>query len=268
MEIRQPADTRSRNALILALKRALENTFDESDWKELGYTTNTHEWISTHPRLLRSLRWGDPDYGGHVLDAIERILDTDPANLQVLANISMVHNWIRENEPTVYAEFFGEGSPVVVMIEDTEKAAEGFDIERYIKRIKDSLPHDPALAIGSTKELLESVLKTILGIHGANLSNEDMPKLLKRAQAALGLEPKDVDPSMLGSEPLRRLLSSLAQIVIAVTELRNLYGTGHGKSNAPGLDSASTNLVVGGGITAASYMMERYRILKEQKSGF
>lgn len=268
MEIREPTDTRSRNAFILALKRALESIFDKSDWKELGYTTNTHEWISNHPRLLRSLRWEDPDYGGHVLDAIEHILKADPVNLQKIANISKVHNWIRENEPTVYAEFYGVGYPVAEMIEDTEKAAEGFDIEKYIKRIKDSLPHDPSLAIGSTKELLESVLKTILGIHGANLSNEDMPKLLKRAQAALGIEPKDVDPSMLGSEALRRLLSSLGQIVIAITELRNLYGTGHGKSNAPGLDSASTNLVVGSGIAIASYMMERYRIHKEQKSGF
>ncbi len=209
MVIREPADARRRNKLILVLKDAIENSFSESDWKELGYKTNTNEWISRHPRLLRSLNWGDPDYGGHVLDALERILETDPANLEVLADTPCIQNWIRNNEPSVYAEFFGDLAPIASTIEDSIKVAEGFDVEAYIKRIKDALPNDSALAIGSTKELIESVLKTILGIHGANLSDEDIPKLLKRAQAALGIDPKDVDASIPGSESLRRLLVPL-----------------------------------------------------------
>ncbi|MGI0016888.1 MAG: abortive infection family protein, partial [Nitrososphaera sp.] len=179
-----------------------------------------------------------------------------------------IQNWIRNNEPSVYAEFFGDLAPIASTIEDRIKVAEGFDVAAYITRIKDALPKDPALAIGSTKELIESVLKTILSIHGANLSDEDIPKSLKRAQAALGIDPKDVDASIPGSESLRRLLGSLAQIVISVNELRNLYGTGHGRSNAAGLDLASTNLVVSAGINVASYMMERYRTLREQGSQF
>lgn len=262
MNIHEPSDSRSRNKLILALKNAIEQTFDESDWKELGYNTDTHEWIANHPRLLRSLSWGDPDYAGHVLDAIERIIETDPSNLQVLAGLSKINEWIKENELAVYSEFFSENI-ATMQVEDIESASDGFDVDAYIKRIKGALPHDPELAIGSTKELLESVLKTILGIHGSELTNDDMPKLLKRAQAALGTDPKDIDVSVPGGESIRRLVSSLAQIVIAVTELRNLYGTGHGKSRAPGLDVAATNLVVSSGITAASYLMERYRNLKE-----
>jgi len=264
MTIKEPKDSRSRNALILALKKAIEETFDESDWKELGYKTDTHEWITDHHRLLRSLRWGDPDYAGHVFDAIEHILDTDPSNLQILAEVSKIKEWICMNEQAIYSEFFSDGM-TIDRIDDVERASDGFDIASYIVRIKGALPHDPELAIGSTKELLESVLKTIIGIHGSELTNDDMPKLLKRTQAALGTDPKDADISIPGGESIRRLVSSLAQIVIAVTELRNLYGTGHGKSRAPGLDEASTNLVVSSGITVASYLMERYRTLKDKR---
>jgi hypothetical protein len=53
-----PPDTRRRNALILALKGAMEASLDGSDWKELGYATDTADWITSHPRLLRSLQWG------------------------------------------------------------------------------------------------------------------------------------------------------------------------------------------------------------------
>jgi len=80
-----------------------------------------------------------------------------------------------------------------------------------------------ARLLGSTKELLGTVFKTVLGMHGARIGNEEMPKLLKRTQAALGLDPADVDGSIPGAESLRKLLGSMAQIVVAVTELRNLY---------------------------------------------
>ncbi len=153
--------------------------------------------------------------------------------------------------------------PAVQTVADVERLADGFDIEEYIQRVRNSLNEDPALAVGSTKELIESVLKTILGLHGAKIGNEDMPKLLKRAQVALGIDPKDVEPAALGAESLRRLLGSMAQIVVSVTELRNLYGTGHGKSIAPGLDLASARLVVGAGTSVAAYLMQRYLSIKK-----
>lgn len=262
--MKPPTDPRRRNALILALMRAIKATFDTSDWKELGYATNTIDYISSHPRLLRSLAWGDDDYVGHVLDAIEVILEHDPANLQILLGFRGLEDWIKENEPSIHAEVYGVTIPAVQTIADVERLADGFDIEEYIQRIRNSLDADPALAVGSTKDLIESVLKTILGLHGANIGDEDMPKLLKRAQVALGIDPKDIEPAAPGAESLRKLLGSMAQIVISVTELRNLYGTGHGKSMAPGLDPASARLVVGVGTSVAAYLMQRYSSMKKR----
>ena len=253
-------DQRRRNSLILAIKHAIEAKLSESDWKELGYLTNTDDYISNHPRLIRSLKWVDDDYGGYVLDAIEIILNRDPANLQILLSFQEIEEWIKEHEPEVYAEFYPGSMPAVDSVTDAERVAPEFDIDDHIRRIRESLATDPSLAIGSTKELIESVLKTILGLHGA-IKTEDMPKLLKQAQAALGIDPRDVDESELGGEPVHRLLGSIGQIVISVTELRNLYGTGHGKSMAPGLDPGSARLVVGAGTAVAAYLMERYKTI-------
>ena len=49
-------------------------TFDDGKWRELGYLTDTIEAIEGHPRLLRSLHWGDEDYEGNVLKVLPTIL--------------------------------------------------------------------------------------------------------------------------------------------------------------------------------------------------
>ncbi len=59
-----------RRQRILALAKAIQATFASSEWVETGYLTSTDEYIDNHPRLLRSLFWGDEDYKGHVIDAV------------------------------------------------------------------------------------------------------------------------------------------------------------------------------------------------------
>ena len=112
MSRRLPADRKKRDLAILAIQKAIEATFNESDWKELGYLTGTYEWIENHGRLLRSLSWGDSDYGGHVLDAVEHILEQDPANLDVLIEHSKIHAWLSEHRPGALADIGEPGAPV------------------------------------------------------------------------------------------------------------------------------------------------------------
>ena len=264
MAIRPPADRRKYNHLIVALKKAMEATLDETTWKELGYATDTEQWISSHPRLLRSLNWQDSDYGSCVFAAIEHIVERDPANMEIILDFPGIKAWLEENEPSIFIEYCGGDVPAVDSLTDAQESAIGFDVDDYIRRIRDSLSDDPALAIGSTKELIETVFKTVLGMHGAKIGNDEMPKLLKRTQAALGLDPADIDGSIPGAESFRKLLGSMAQIVVAVTELRNLYGTGHGKSSAPGLDPSISKLVVAAGTSLAAYLMSRYRELQSK----
>lgn len=59
--------------LIIALQRAVIETFSKSDWNEIGHLTGQHPYITGHKRLLRSLDWGDPDYGDCVFEVINRL---------------------------------------------------------------------------------------------------------------------------------------------------------------------------------------------------
>jgi hypothetical protein len=132
--------------------------------------------------------------------------------------------------------------------------------QEYIDRIKNSIEQDPSLAIGSTKELVESTLRTILSEMALPCDkNEDIPVLLKRVQKALSLVPDDVDESKKGSDIIKTLLNNLGQVVVKIAELRNFYGTGHGKEKMKkGLNQRHARLVVGAGITLSTFLLETF----------
>lgn len=97
-----------RRKKILVFANAIEKTFNDSDWVELGYLTGTDKWINKHPRLLRSLAWGDDDYKGCVLDAVSRVLDSDSANVERLIAFPAISTWLQSNDPGFYQELIGE----------------------------------------------------------------------------------------------------------------------------------------------------------------
>ena len=115
-----------RRQKILVLARAAEATFSTSEWVEVGYLTAADQWVDRHPRLLRSLSWGDPDYKGHVFDAIAHILDTDDANLKRLVEYEPIATWLKTHEPGQYqallAEVQGLSVPEVVPTGASEAA--------------------------------------------------------------------------------------------------------------------------------------------------
>lgn len=62
---------------ILALRERVVADFNAGDWEEVGLLTGYSDLISRHPRLLRSLSWGDEDYAGNALTIIKRIAEID-----------------------------------------------------------------------------------------------------------------------------------------------------------------------------------------------
>jgi hypothetical protein len=62
---------------ILALREAVVANFDSNDWDEVGLLTGFSDPIRSHPRLLRSLSFGDEDYAGCVLSMIRKIAESD-----------------------------------------------------------------------------------------------------------------------------------------------------------------------------------------------
>ncbi len=126
--------------------------------------------------------------------------------------------------------------------------------------MESAVENDPGLAIGTAKELVETVCKTILEERGKALeSNLDLPKLVKQTAAELKLTPSDIPDEVKASESIKRLLKNLADITYGIAELRNSYGTGHGKSaKSRGLSSRHAKLAVGAASTLAIFLVETH----------
>ncbi len=140
------------------------------------------------------------------------------------------------------------------------------EMQRQIERMKNATESDPSLAIGTAKELIETTCKTILEERKITLNgDQDLNQLVKATRKALDLLPDSIPDSAKGSDILRRLIGSLGTISGGITELRNLYGTGHGKSGkSKGLTPRHARLAVGAASTLATFLFETHneRIIK------
>ena len=105
----------------------------------------------------------------------------------------------------------------------------------HISRIDAAIEHeDPAQAIGSAKELVESTAKLILKDRGFSFTkDDDMTALVNRAMEALAIHPKSASTGPDGGGAVKRILGSTISVTGGMTELRNSYGTGHGPADTP-----------------------------------
>ncbi|MER6206587.1 abortive infection family protein [Streptomyces sp. NPDC001642] len=265
--------------VVLAVAKAIEAKFARGDWLALGYETGYADRIREHPRLLRSLDWNDEDYSGHVLDMVEAILRPsgrtvgdgpyrittraiDAANFAVAERMLGLPTWLTQHEPVLFNEIYGSQVADAGVDELVAAATElGLaDVDEHAARIRRGIRDDPAQAIGSAKELLETVLKAVLGLHGNGPeTKKDIPHLMKEANIALGLDPAGVKGNEPGAEQRRKALGALTNLVNSIAELRNAgFGTGHGLSQRPTLDVATARLVVSAAVTAATFYIEAH----------
>ena len=248
----------NKEKMVLALKRCIQATFDESKWLELGYLTGSREIIEGNSRLLRSLHFQDDDYGGRILEVLEKVIEADPKNLGIIVEHVDLREWLQDNESRLYEELFGGVETVLKSVSELA-VKNSFELNQHLIRIQGGLEKDPELAIGSMKELLESVFKTILDGMKISFSRNDVfHELLKKVQKALKLDPSEVDLNSKGSEHVRKILGSLGQIAIGIDDLRNIYGTGHGRIRHSGITPRHARLVVSSGAALAAFLMETH----------
>jgi hypothetical protein len=104
-------DKAAFNPLMVAVHRAIVETFSEGDWRALGLQTDTLPWIVAHPRLLRGVNWKNEDYPDVALTALTKILQKDFGNWNALLGTPKLVAWLRENEPGLYGQFIGDAEP-------------------------------------------------------------------------------------------------------------------------------------------------------------
>jgi len=249
--------------ILVAAKRAVEKTFDAMKWKELAYSLGKPSIVENHPRLLRSLHWGDEDYANNTFDVLRELVGEKFEDLNQVVESVELPTWLRNNDEKLYSELCEAGVLKLIphipldQCEQVGNIHSVPELGRHATRIRSGLEDgsDPELAIGSAKELLESVLKTVIGDHDQK-PVDDIQALLRRAQKKLDLDPRGVEGALPGTESLRRTLSNLGQVVVGVAEIRTLYGTGHGRSQSHELELAHARLVVNAAISVATFLLE------------
>lgn len=134
------------------------------------------------------------------------------------------------------------------------------ELHRQIQRMTAAVEDDPGLAIGTAKEMVESVCKTILEQRQVPFPDDaDIGTLVKEVRKALDLIPEAIPNSAKGAETIKRVLSNLGAIAQGLGELRNLHGTGHGKRGAAkGLGSRHARLAVGAAATLSTFFFETH----------
>lgn len=163
-----------------------------------------------------------------------------------------------------------------VAIQGVARMAVQFDaayIQTQVTRIESAIENDPALAIGSAKELVETCCKTILGERGVEVDdNMDVPKLVKTTLRELKLTPDDVrapkketETASKAAESMKRMLQNLGGIAGSLAELRNLVGSGHGPDGkVRGPQPRHARLAVGAATTLVMFMFETQQAMGQE----
>jgi hypothetical protein len=153
------------------------------------------------------------------------------------------------------------GTPVLEDLATATHTLEGGHLASQIQRIKDGIETDPALAIGTAKEVIETVCKTILEERGKTISGTpDIPTLTKALLRELKLVPEGIHDGAKGADLIRGILRSLGTIGNDLAQLRGLYGTGHGKTaNTQALKPRHAKLAVGAAATLVTFLVETHQ---------
>lgn len=100
-----------------------------------------------------------------------------------------------------------------------------------VSLMKSMVKTNTDLALGSAKELLEIVCKSILSEKKISYTDDmTLSKLFKETINSVGiLESSSASNKEQADRSIRQILSGLNSVIQGVSELRNGYGSGHGK---------------------------------------
>lgn len=125
-------------------------------------------------------------------------------------------------------------------------------------------------AIGKAKELIESCCKTILENQGDSAERDmDVAQLSKQTAKILAIDEEefslDLEVAQLAEKAQKKIQGGLQSIASGVSELRNGFGAGHGRSATfQELPVRYAKLAVGASITLVEFYWEVYEWRKEQ----
>jgi AbiJ N-terminal domain 3/Abortive infection C-terminus len=133
-------------------------------------------------------------------------------------------------------------------------------LEEHLVRIRDTLGSDPAAAISSSKNLVESLFRIILDRSGVEYGRrEDIPQLYRHVADLLELKADSVPDSAKGSESAQQILRTLITTIQSLAELRNELGIGHGQSKRSVALTRHARLALNATVTVAEFILDTWQ---------
>lgn len=139
-------------------------------------------------------------------------------------------------------------------------------VTQQINLMESSIDNSPHISIGIAKELIETCCKSIFDERNLEYDkNWDLIKLMKETTKLLKLTPEDIPNETKASSSIKKILGSLSSVVQGIAEIRNEYGSGHGKNGKfIGLQPRHAKLAVGSASTLAIYLLETNEVKNNQ----
>lgn len=206
-----------------------------SDWCDY-----TPEWMFTDSRF-NLLRCSDDEFVRFLRESIHPSVCSDSEEQDRLKQIYAKYLSIDGYE--LYVEEIISQMPIYSFrerqlgadMEDKKEKIKAYLNTDYVKsKIKimsDAVYDNTDLALGTAKELIETTCKSILKEKSVAVDkNWDLSRLFKETINCLSfLDAKEVDNPEQATKSVKQILSGCNSIIQGIAELRNNYGTGHGK---------------------------------------
>lgn len=232
----------------------------------------SYDWVLFDKRL-DLLKGPDEMFLRFIAETIHPI--TSRKISQTVKLLDMFNEYLRVDGWELYKTHEVSGAPVFsyrrvgddarTHLDGALKIAErmtGQYVMQQVQRLGKAVDNEPDLAIGTAKEFLETLCKTILKERNEAYSpNEDFPALIKLTIKCLPIVPPGVKESAHSEKSIRVLLNNLGSIGTQLAEIRNQFGTGHGKDKDHiGLQRHHAKLAVGAAATLASFLFDCHSI--------
>lgn len=226
--------------------------FDDSRFEMMTGPADT--FLRFLCEMLHPVVRSDAEEIGRLRDSINEFLRPDGVELYEANRIS--------GRPVFAARKLSVGNATVITAVQAVTTVLNADyVRQQTDRLLVALDEDAELAIGTAKEFVETICKTILEEKGLPVDPAwDFPKLVRGTMKELKLVPDQAASTTKGADVIHKLLMNLASVANGMAEVRNLYGTGHGKSaKTKGLQTRHARLAIGAASALAVFLFETHQ---------
>jgi len=260
LELMRSTDSRFKDAAGDIIQHRVRN----DDWED--------DWVFGDPRF--ELRNGRDDiFVGFLCEMLHPVVRSDPEQVESLLaffNECLAHDgWelVEVSQLSGKPVFAGRPrtglkSPASALdLEDHERLDDPAAIRDHLARIERGLARDPAEAIASSKEMVETVCKLILDDYAVTYPpRAEVLDLYKLVASALRLNAEAVPDSVKGSQAAQKTLRTLVTTIQSLAELRNELGLGHGRAKRSPALSRHGRLAFNAAVAVVEFLLDTWQV--------